>query len=332
MENSKTIIYEYEKYVTTPEQLKETLETLGVAIIPNVLTQEECGSMKTGMWEYLEHITQKFKVPLKRDNPKTWRSFSELFALHSMLIQHHGIGHAQYIWDLRTNPKIYNIFSKLWDVEPEELLVSFDGASCHLPSEETGVGWYQNKDWFHTDQSYMRNDMECIQSWVTGCDVHENDGTLAILEGSHKYHKRFAKHFKIEDTSDSRSDWYKLNCEEQKYYESKGCQRRSIKCPAGSIVFWDSRTIHCGQQPVKGREMPNMRCVVYLCYTPRDCATQTHLKKKIKAYEELRTTSHWPHKPKLFAKNPRTYGKQLQPITAINKPVIPDIGRKFIGY
>ena len=46
------------------------------------------------------------------------------------------------------------------------------------------------------------------------------------------------------------------------------------------MVFWDSRTIHCGVEPRKGREQQNFRCVVYLCYTPRSLSTEKELKKK----------------------------------------------------
>ena len=54
-----------------------------------------------------------------------------------MLLQHWKVGHSQFIWNLRQNPKIVNIFAKIWDCKQDELLTSFDGASFHLPSEIT---------------------------------------------------------------------------------------------------------------------------------------------------------------------------------------------------
>ena len=38
-------VYECEKYITDKENLKKTLNEFGVAIIPNVLSNEECDSM-----------------------------------------------------------------------------------------------------------------------------------------------------------------------------------------------------------------------------------------------------------------------------------------------
>ena len=320
--------YEFEKYQCNSSNLKETLEKYGVAIIPNVINEEQCKVMREKMWESIEHITQHFEVPMKRDDVSTWKSFPLLFALHSMLIQRFQISHSQYYWDLRQNTDIVDIFAHLWNVKRDELLVSFDGLSLHLPPEQTGKGWYKNQNWMHTDQSYTRNYFECVQSFLTATEIREGDATLSFLEGSYKYHKKVAIKFKIED----KSDWYKLNEKEYNYYLKKGCEKKSIKCPAGSLVFWDSRTVHMGQEPLKKRTVENERCIIYLCYLPRTSATQANLKKKIKAFEELRTTNHWPTKPKLFPVNPRTYGAPLPKIEQIQPPVLNELDKKLVGY
>ena len=49
-----------------------------------------------------------------------------------------------------------------------------------------------------------------------------------------------------------------------------------------------------------------------MCYTPRSLASKSILAKRIKAFQEVRMTNHWPHKPKLFPINPRTYGAKLK--------------------
>jgi hypothetical protein len=56
------------------------------------------------------------------------------------------------------------------------------------------------------------------------------------------------------------------------------------------------------------------------------------LSKKIKAWNDLRSTSHWPHKPKLFPLHPHTYGKPLPDIVQIPKPLINDLAYRLIGY
>jgi hypothetical protein len=98
------------------------------------------------------------------------------------------------------------------------------------------------------------------------------------------------------------------------------------------MVFWDSRTIHCGTEPIKKRNESNLRNVVYVCMTPRSKASEANLRKKRKAFNELRMTSHWPHKPKLFPKNPRTYGGPLPNITEIEKPILTELGKRIAGF
>jgi hypothetical protein len=121
--------YQYEKYITTPDNLANTINQYGVAIIPNVLNEAECEAMKEGMWDYLETITANLSIPMKKSNPNSWKSFKQLYPKHSMLVQNWSIGHAQFIWDLRTKNKVIEPFEKLWKVPKEDLLVSFDGTN-----------------------------------------------------------------------------------------------------------------------------------------------------------------------------------------------------------
>jgi hypothetical protein len=350
--------YEFDRYVTTTENLKSTLSKFGVAIIPNVLNRDEILEMQNGMWDYLEHITQSMAAPIDRNNPQTWRELiDKLFPQNSMLMQSWGIGHAQFLWNLRQNPKILEIMSSFWGVDPDELLVSFDGASFLMPPETTSRGWFRGKKWLHTDQSYLRNDFECVQSWVTAFDVNPGDATLTFLEQSHQFHGEFKSRFfsNPEDSKkkEMKNDWFILqdpahlgqnfdlyclvvlllfSFVKAFYLNEKKCVQKCVKCPAGSMVFWDSRVIHSGQQALKLRSTPNFRCIAYLCYTERSRATETSLKKKRKAFHELRTTSHWPHKPKLFAKRPRHYGRGYPNVTNIEKPVLTKIGKKLAGF
>lgn len=322
--------YEGEKYYTTKEKLKKTIEKYGVAIIPNVFSDIECDSIYSKMWDFFEHITNKWNVPLNRQNQKTWKNFNNLCPLHSMLVQYYGIGQAQFAWEARQNQKAIDIFSYLW--KTNDLLVSFDGSSLHLPPEITNRGWY-HKSWYHTDQSYTRNKFECVQSFVTLRDINDGDATLAVMESSNKYHEHFKNTFGI----NNKDDWYKLSENQEKYYFDKGCKYKRIKCPKGSMVFWDSRTIHCGVEPLKNRNSSNIRAVVYLCYSPKKLITEKNLEKKQNAFNNLRTTNHYPCSIKLFPKKPRTYGNNtnenlINKINEIEPPVLTPLGKKLAGF
>ena len=128
--------YVYDRYKCTKETLKKTLEKYGVAIIPNVIDEDECKSMISGMWDFFEHITQSWEKPINRNDDSTWREFYKLFPNHAMLIQHWGVGHAQVSWDLRQKEKIVDIFAYFWECNKEELLTSFDGLSFNFSTRK----------------------------------------------------------------------------------------------------------------------------------------------------------------------------------------------------
>lgn len=330
------MLYEYEKYLTTPENIRVTLDKFGVAIIPKVLDAAQIKTMNDGAWAMLEAMTSKFDVPLVRDAPETYASFYELQPNRNMLFKHLGVGHAQYVWDLRQNAAIADIFAKLWHCKPEDLHTSFDGLSFALPPEllqPTAGGrvrGYHVKDWMHCDQSFRTSDLVSVQSWVSGVDVQEGDGTLAVLEGSHTLHRRFATEVLKTPASD---DWYKLEPEEVAWYHAHGCPRVSIRCGAGDLVLWDSRTIHCGQGPLKGRATKNFRHVVYVCMTPKKVTPPAIRKKRIAAFEKRRMTSHVPFKCRLTAPRPHTYGKPLADIVPCHDDVkLTALGRSLVGY
>ena len=52
--------YEESKYITTANNCKETIDKYGVAIIPGILRNDEITQMNNGIWDYLEHVSNKF--------------------------------------------------------------------------------------------------------------------------------------------------------------------------------------------------------------------------------------------------------------------------------
>lgn len=112
-------------FFTTPERLAETLELYGVAVIPSLLTPGECEAMETGFWDSLAKLSSTWEKPISRTDETSWVGLLKLFPMHSMLIQHYGIGHAEFVWALRQNPSILAVFTRLWGVnDPTELLVT----------------------------------------------------------------------------------------------------------------------------------------------------------------------------------------------------------------
>ncbi|VVU94296.1 hypothetical protein CPAV1605_16 [seawater metagenome] len=315
---------EYKEHYVELENIHQKLKNDGVAVIKNVLNQSELEEAKSNMWATLNTLTTNLEKPIQKTNPSTWRTFYSLYPIHSMLVQHWSIGHSQYVWDVRQNQKVVNVFKEIWN--NNNLLCSFDGVSVHFPPEKTNRGWYKGNDWFHTDQSRLKVGLNCIQGMVTLYDVNPGDATLRILKGSHEKHQSFFEDNDIQE----KGDWYKLKNDEINYFDEY--EKNCILAKAGSLILWDSRTFHQGIEPRKEREKANFRGIVYVCMTPKSWSDEKNILKKQKAFNEMRLTSHWPHKIKLFPKNPRTYGKELENINTINPPVLSSLGMKLAGF
>lgn len=319
----------YTEEYCTLDEVVEKIKKDGIAVVANVISAAKLKEYRKELWSMFGEMTKNLENPIKKDDQKSWRTIYDFFPLHSMLIQHWGIGHSKLAWDLRQEPKVIKTFSKLWNTKPDELLVSFDGVSFHLPPEATNRGWYRGNDWYHTDQSRMKKGLCCVQGMVTLYNIKDGDATFCYKEKSHLLHEQF---FNDHDVK-SRSDWYKLSEDELKFF--KTCKDKRIRAKAGSLILWDSRLFHCGSEPLVERKQPNYRAVVYVCMTPRSFSDEKNMKKKIKAFDKKRTTSHWPHHVKIFPKKPNTYGKELKDIVNV-EPVefddLSDLGKKLAGF
>ena len=319
-------IYE-ENYVSMAD-VNNKLEKDGYAVVPSVVNSDIIENCKINMWESLSNITKDWETPITFENKDSYRGLYKLFPMHSMLIQHFGIGHAQFAWDIRGNEDIAEVFGKIWDCDKSNLIVSMDGVSIHMPPEITKRGWFRN-EWFHTDQRFTVNEKHCIQGLVNLYDVNEGDASTKILKNSHKFHNDFYEEYKT-DIKYPNKDWFKLDPEHVKYFEDKGCEKILVKAKAGDLVLWDSRTFHCGSEPIKTREKMNYRGVVYVCMTNRNRATKKHLEKRLKIFEAKRLTTHSPFNGTMFAKNPRTYGAEMPTINELPDPKLSDFAKGLV--
>lgn len=321
-------ITDYKNFDCDVESVLERIENDGVAVIPNILNKEEIKKMREGMWDTVEYLTCNLEKPVDRYDISTWKSWYQLLPTHYMLLQTYSVGHSQFIWDIRQNPKVVDVFSKIWSCQPEELITSYDAVSFHIPPEVTKRGWYNLNDWFHVDASYSRTNFECVQGFITGYDINEGDASLTLLEGSNRFHKEFGEYVEPNE-----SDWVRLSEDDLDFYYEKGCQRKNVKASAGSLILWDSRTVHCGMEPLSTRFEPNFRLVTYVCMTPRSWMSEEIIKFRREALENLYMTTHCPHRPKLFPKVPPRYNGRLIPeVPLIEPPTLSELGKKLSGF
>jgi hypothetical protein len=343
----------YASFETTVENVREVLERDGVCVIPNVITGEELEAMRDGMWDTLGHLTQNLDTPVSRD-PSTWHAFQQLKPLRHTMLHDFGIGQAQVCWDVRQNPRVAEVFARVWGVPVEKLLTSTDGMTVHFPDElippgarhpsaldEQGTAAVQKvafyggpaTDWFHVDQDPAAVGLLCVQGLVTAWDVNDGDATLAVLRGSHHHLADYAREFELKMGKSSNGFHRIPDGPRRAFFDARGCERVSVRCPAGSLVLWDSRTTHCGSLPQRGRATPAIRFVVYVCMLPRPADERERkevLDRKQQVLAQQGTTSHWPLGEKVFPRA-STCTSTGKAIPSLPPPVLTPLGRILAG-
>lgn len=73
----------------------------------------------------------------------------------------------------------------------------------------------------------------------------------------------------------------------------KGLKWEKVCMEPGDLVVWDSRTPHYNVSP--SPSSTQVRLATYTCYMPVADATQEDLIRKKQAFEELKSTTHWPN-------------------------------------
>ena len=69
-----------------------------------------------------------------------------------------------------------------------------------------------------------------------------------------------------------------------------------MTAPKGSLVLWDSRTVHFNCYPKKNRSNEErFRYTLYVCMTPREMAREKDLRDKVELFENLSASNHVPH-------------------------------------
>ncbi len=298
---------------TLPEEFKH-LNDKGWQVIPSLLSSEECEVCINKIWIWLAGMG----TGIKKDDSSTWRGLKWPSHKHG-IIQHSKSGHTDFAWIVRAHPSVHSTFSKIW--RTDDLISSFDAVTIVKPPEVTGgrLAESSSGNWFHLDQGPRKQGRQCIQGLVTLENMATDDATLCVLEGSHAHHSEFYRKFGI----DIASDWHKFTTEQIEWMrEQSGVKELRVEAPRGSLVLWDSRTVHCTGLPLKNRKNPGrFRYIVYVCMAPRAFADKKQLEKKQSAFKNMRLTSHWPIDSKLFPTKPRTYGLVVPDYSiAVDKP------------
>ncbi|MCE5317969.1 MAG: hypothetical protein LLG04_11515 [Parachlamydia sp.] len=295
------------------------LEEQGYCIIPQILSSPEAKLLYQRVWhEFIENAWPDCKM----DDRSNWK---EAFPMHNRVGIFAGpAGQTQVMWDLRQDPRIIHVFAQVWNTS--DLIVSMDGLSFMCPP---AIREGSFKPWPHVDQTILRRQDNVahnnnppidfvsesslktnpytIQGQFLFEDSFDGDGGFYCIPKSHLRFNEFAPQLEAFDTleipneekwkaqEDYLCDFFVQGTDE---FGKPYCMKH-ITAPRGSLILWDSRTVHWNQHPIKERPYPKVRMVGYLCYVPKARLTSEGRILRLQAFEKGVSTGHNPAYPEL---------------------------------
>lgn len=298
------------------------LEELGYCVIPELLSTREAELLYQRVWhEFIEKAWPNCRM----DDRSNWK---KTFPMHNKMGVFSGpAGQIQVMWDLRQDPRIVDVFAKIWNTD--NLIVSMDGLSLMCPTE-IREGYFE--PWPHVDQAIIRRQDSVshnnnppigfvsesslktqpytIQGQFLFEDSLDGDGGFYCIPKSHLRFTEFAPELEMINAmaapkNEKRNASYKFL---QEFFDSRMDESGNSYCmkhitaPRGSLILWDSRTIHWNQHPMKdrpNRDNPRVRMVGYLCYVPKARLGDAERMVRREAFEKGVSTGHNPAYPEL---------------------------------
>lgn len=297
----------------------EHLETHGYAVVAAVASPAEVERAKDLTWQFLEGHGRMQPNHARRGEPSTWElNDGWLGNGVTGIIDRSGVGQAPFMWYLRLLPAVSKAFGAIWNVDPDELLCSFDGANVFRPWQYKSE-WKTKGGWHHLDQnSYNPGKCGrcCIQGLVTLERADEKSGGLVVIPGSHQHFLKVCERNAEKPQSYIKNEMPDSNINLMDYVRVKDgddilSEGAYLVCAeAGDLIVWDSRTVHCNTPALADFDSPRnkvssvsstfkhwdlIRMAAYICMTPSSWSNEEVLKNRWEAYINNVSTTHWPH-------------------------------------
>jgi hypothetical protein len=345
-------------FASIESSLKD-LEELGYCVIPEVLSADETNELYTRVWhEYVEQAWPNCTL----DDRSNWNTS---FPKHNEYgIFSGAAGQTQVMWDLRQDPRIVDVFAKLWNTN--DLIVSMDGLSIMCP-QEIRKGFIE--PWPHVDQGTMRSKNDArhnnnppegfvsesslktkpftVQGQFLFEESADGDGGFYCIPKSHLRFTEFAPKLEIIMTEAATKDEAKAG--RKKYLlqffgqsndaDEQPYELKHVKAPKGSLILWDSRTLHWNQHAREDRPLidsPKVRMVGYLCYVPKERLNKEGSAIRKQAFDQGVSTGHNPAYPELKRSKDHVvpgYEEYLEDANYVQPEIVlSPLGKSLLGF
>eukprot|EP00930_Biecheleria_cincta_P041942 TRINITY_DN28841_c0_g1_i1.p1 TRINITY_DN28841_c0_g1~~TRINITY_DN28841_c0_g1_i1.p1 ORF type:complete len:514 (-),score=95.07 TRINITY_DN28841_c0_g1_i1:121-1662(-) len=240
--------------------LREVFARHGCVLVTDVLDEAQCAMLEL-LWakDLLDTVddtapTTDFVAEtlqhVREHGVSAWPSIWKSHLGSKGCASQRGLPHGRFAWAARLHPEVRRVFEKLFD--EEQLCVGLDvvfwaAADADGPAAE-------DKQWLHVDQNFCSGLTHlCAQGilyvWPS-CDEHAS--TTALWPRSHlSIYQQLMQDQHAFEKGKKRSQSVRIN-DLQNYSMREDlvaqgvASTRRVPCPRGSLLLWDSRTIHQG--------------------------------------------------------------------------------------
>lgn len=299
----------------------EQIETHGFSIITELLSQEDIQSAQRALGLDLleamdgpacaQHAEESVRTAHTLITSANIEDIPRLWPGQYLVPNSHGFPQGRFAWETRLHPRVREVFELLFEGEGE-LCVGMDQL-FYRPShfsyefgENYGHGHTDHN--FHdltiADTSKWRIFQSILSIWPS---IDRGDWGTLIWPGSHKkIHPclmadracqrpgHFAHILSMSDPDEKR-----------RVQAGYRAESRRVQLPAGSLLVWDSRTIHQGCRTGKRLAMP-------ICWEPKSRRPEGARRRKLLVAASGNFTTHWAslaNKASLhWGTSPRTNG------------------------
>jgi len=264
---------------TDIENIKNDLDEVGYSII-NVIDKDLAHKIYR---QLIDDIIDYKMIPNDIIDDVRELTMSYLLNTHNGIVSYgEYMTHCKALWQIRSNPNIIELMSKLYHCNADELAVSFDTFGMRYAPELLklmNIKYDELNDPLdpHIDQQFELEEFEHYQGIyvITDSDTNDDAG-IVIYPSTHKLHG-----LKLQELLNTRkhADFIRYPKHFFELFPKSLGIKLNVK--AGDFILWDSRTLHASISidELRHREYTsyNMydifklnRIVSYLCYTKRD--------------------------------------------------------------
>lgn len=276
------------------EKVSGIMDTFGFVVVTGILSPEECVNaevlMKTDLVNCIDETVKvdnvlKQAITNVKNSSKHWPRASTPGLPDKGFMSTNGIPQGNFAWEMRTNPKVREIFAHLHTTQ--EIVVGIDVSFFSAD----GIDAPTTVMWPHADQDSRLNygSEHSYQGILYAWDATTSDKSTTVVWP--KSHVNEYENLKNAIPISNGKHGLNITNIHVASIQAEFMKRwlngaRRVQVPAGGLIIFNSRTIHQGYAS-------GYRLAQPISWAPKACRSELALKQKLQTLHMGIATTHW---------------------------------------